>query len=100
MPAYLIAEHVVTDAETFERYRLAVGPLIAQYGGRYLTRAGSHRLPEGGHWSPQRVVIVEFPDMQALNAWYGCPEYQPLKAMRLRATRSTVGSRWSSRRSR
>ncbi|GIK79370.1 MAG: DUF1330 domain-containing protein [Pseudorhodoplanes sp.] len=86
MTAYLIVEHSITDAEKFEEYRVKVGPMIAQYGGRYLTRGGSHRFPEGGHWKPERVVIIEFPSMEALNAWYGAPEYQPLIALRKSCT--------------
>src|SRR5262245_15853851 len=70
MPAYLIAEHVVTDATKFEEYWTKVGPMIAKYGGRYLTKGGSHKFPEGGHWKPERVVIIEFPDMDSLNRWY------------------------------
>jgi uncharacterized protein (DUF1330 family) len=70
MAAYLIVEHVITDAAKFEKYRTKVGPLIAKHGGRYLTKGGSHKMPEGGHWQPERVVIIEFPDMDALNAWY------------------------------
>jgi uncharacterized protein (DUF1330 family) len=45
-------------------------------------RNGSHKLPEGGHWKPERVVIIEFPDMDAFNAWYTAPEYQPLIKLR------------------
>ena len=86
MPAYLIAEHIVTDAARFDEYRTKVGPMMAKYGGRYLTKPGSHKLPEGGHWSPQRVVIIEFPDEQALDAWYRSPEYQPLIALRKSCT--------------
>jgi len=86
MPAYLIAEHVITDAAKFDAYRTQVGPLIARHGGRYLTQGGSHRLPEGGHWTPERVVIIEFPDMRSLEAWYGSPEYQPLIALRKACT--------------
>jgi uncharacterized protein (DUF1330 family) len=33
-------------------------------------------------WQPERVVIIEFPDMAALNAWYTSPEYQPLIPLR------------------
>jgi uncharacterized protein (DUF1330 family) len=33
-------------------------------------------------WQPERVVIIEFPDMASLNAWYRSPEYQPLIALR------------------
>lgn len=86
MPAYLIAEHVITDAAKFDEYRTRVGPLIERFGGRYLTKPASHRLPEGGHWTPERVVIVEFPDMATLDAWYRSPEYQPLIELRKACT--------------
>ena len=46
MPAYLIAEHTVTDVEKFEEYRVKVGPLIAKHGGRYITEGGSHTILE------------------------------------------------------
>src|SRR5437016_6476365 len=61
MAAYLVVEHIITDAAKFEEYRIKVGPMIAKHGGRYLTRGGSHKMPEGGHWKPERVVIIEFP---------------------------------------
>ena len=86
MSAYLIAEHKVTDPAKFEEYRVKVGPMIAKHGGRYLTKGGSHKLPAGGHWKPERVVIIEFPDMQALNSGYSSPEYRPLIALRKQCT--------------
>ncbi len=86
MPAYYIAEHIITDAAKFEEYRIKVGPMIANHGGRYLTKGGSHRFPEGGHWKPERVVIIAFPDMAALHAWYDSAEYQPLMALRKEST--------------
>jgi len=86
MPAYLIAEHIITNQPKFDEYRTKVGPMIAKHGGRYLTQGGSHILPEGGHWKPERVVIIEFPDMGSLNAWYTSPEYQPLIALRKECT--------------
>ena len=86
MPAYLIAEHIVTDATRFEEYRTKVGPMINKYGGRYLTKGATHKFPEGGHWKPERVVIIEFPDMGSLNRWYNAPEYQPLIALRKACT--------------
>jgi uncharacterized protein (DUF1330 family) len=86
MAAYLIAEHVITDAAKFEEYRTKVGPMIASYGGRYLTKGSSPKLPEGGHWKPERVVIIEFPDTESLNRWYNSPEYQPLIALRKACT--------------
>ena len=82
MSAYYIAEHIITDAAKFEDYRIKVAPMIAKHGGRYLTKGGSHRFPETPHWKPERVVIIEFPDMDSLNAWYRSAEYQPLMALR------------------
>ena len=86
MSAYVIAEHIITDVAKFEEYRTKVGPMIARYGGRYITKGGSHKMPEGGHWRPERVVIIEFPDMQRLNDWYASAEYAPLKALRKAST--------------
>jgi uncharacterized protein (DUF1330 family) len=46
----------------------------------------SAKRAEGGHWKPERVVIIEFPDMDTLDAWYNSPEYQPLIALRKSCT--------------
>ena len=86
MPAYYIAEHIITDPTKFEDYRVKVAPMIAAHGGRYITRAGSHKFPETPHWRPERVVIIEFPDMERLNAWYSSAEYRPLIALRKEST--------------
>ena len=84
MPAYWIGEHVITDEALFADYLRQAVPLIERFGGRYLTRAGSHAVLEGD-WRPNRVAVIAFPDMAALQAFYGSPEYQPLIALRRRA---------------
>ena len=81
MPAYLIAEHLISDATRFEEYRSKVVPMLERYGARYLTRGGSHEVLDGD-WKPTRVVIIEFPTMDALHSWYRSPEYQPLIELR------------------
>ncbi|MFT4580541.1 MAG: hypothetical protein ACI915_003984 [Gammaproteobacteria bacterium] len=86
MSAYLIAEHIITDADKFAEYLTKLRPLVADFGGRYLTKGGSHQFPEGGHWVPERVAIIEFPDMDSLNAWYTSSEYQPLITLRKSCT--------------
>jgi len=57
--------------------------MVAKYGGRYLTTGDNLKNLEGGHWTPDRVVIIEFPNMAALNA---SPEYPPLIALRQACT--------------
>jgi uncharacterized protein (DUF1330 family) len=81
MPAYLIADTHVTDQDTYDEYKRQVPPLIAKFGGRFLVRGGVHEVLEGT-WQPERLVIIEFPDMVALKAWYNSPEYAPLLALR------------------
>lgn len=85
MAAYFIGEHKITDPAKYEQYLRQVAPMIERCGGRYLTRVGNHKVLEG-EWKPNRVVIIEFPDMTALNAWYHSPEYQPLIALRQSAS--------------
>jgi uncharacterized protein (DUF1330 family) len=84
MAAYWIGAHAITDAAAFDDYLRQVIPMIERHGGRYLTRAGAHEVLEG-EWRPNRVVVVEFPSMAALEGWYGSPEYQPLIALRRNA---------------
>jgi uncharacterized protein (DUF1330 family) len=43
-----------------------------------------------GNWHPNRVVLIEFPDMAALKAWYHSPEYQPLIALRQNAAKDVL----------
>jgi uncharacterized protein (DUF1330 family) len=87
--AYYIGEHEITDEAAFADYLRQVIPIIERHGGRYLTKPGTHEMLEG-HWRPNRVVIVAFPDMASLKAWYHAPDYQPLIAKRQAAARDVM----------
>jgi len=89
MPAYLIADIEITDPAAFERYRQQVPAVIARFGGRYMVRGGELRLKEGAA-DFKRLVVLEFPDMAAAEAFYAAPEYKPLLDLRLASTRSKV----------
>ena len=89
MTAYWIGEHVIKDSGKFEDYLRKAVPIIARFGGRYLTRVGAHDVLDGD-WRPNRVVIIEFPDMKAIRSLYGSPEYQPLIALRRSAATDVI----------
>jgi len=89
MAAYLLAEIEVTDPGGFEAYRRDVPKLIARFGGRYLARGGAAEVLEGGR-PLKRTVLLEFPDMPTLKAFYRSPEYQPLLALRQASSQSEV----------
>jgi uncharacterized protein (DUF1330 family) len=89
MAVYLIADIEVLDPAGFEQYRQQVPATIAAHGGRYLARGGATEVLEGD-WTPRRCVLLEFPDMQRFRAWWDSPEYQPLRRLRERTTRSNL----------
>ena len=66
--------------------------LIAEHTRSLLTKPGSHDVLEKDNavWQPQRVVIVEFPDMAALQARYQSPEYAPLIEVRRQSAKDML----------
>lgn len=89
MAAYIFASVEITDPAAYEDYRKRVPAIIAAYGGRYLARGGAVERLEGDV-PLNRQVILEFPDMAQLKAFYNSAEYQPLLAIRRRAARSNL----------
>jgi uncharacterized protein (DUF1330 family) len=89
MPAYVVVEIAIHDAQTYERYKQLGPPTVAAYGGRYLARGGATEALEGA-WNPPRFVILEFPSVERARAWWSSPEYAPAKAMRQASTETRM----------
>jgi uncharacterized protein (DUF1330 family) len=89
MPAYVVVEVAVHDAQTYERYKQLAPPSIAAYGGRYLVRGGATETLEGV-WNPPRFVILEFPTVERAREWWSSPEYAPAKALRYASAESRM----------
>jgi len=81
MPAYVVVQVEVQDAETYERYKPLVPGSLEPFGGRFLARGGKTE-PLEGSWHPKRFVIVEFPDAERARAWWSSTEYAEAKALR------------------
>lgn len=89
MPAYVVVEIEVLDAERYEVYKRLAPPSIAAYGGRYLARGGACEALEGG-WQPSRLVIVEFPSVERAKEWWESGEYAEAKSLRHETARSRM----------
>ena len=88
MPAYVIAEIDVTDPVLYERYKPLAAAAIAAAGGRYLVRGGETVALEGA--PAGRLVILEFPNAAAAQAFYDGPDYAEARRIRERAAKSRV----------
>jgi uncharacterized protein (DUF1330 family) len=86
MPAYVIVETDISDPEQYEQYKAASPGAVAAGGGRFVARGGELAVFEGD-WSPSRLVILEFPDLDAARAWYASEQYQAAKQLREGAAR-------------
>ena len=86
MPAYLIVETTITDPEQYEHYKAAAPAALAAYGGRYVARGGETAVLEG-EWEPARLVVLEFPDLEAARRFYDSPEYAEARKLREGAAR-------------
>ncbi|MFN3742011.1 MAG: DUF1330 domain-containing protein [Anaerolineales bacterium] len=89
MPAYVVVDIEITDAEGYKEYVKIAPATVARYGGRYLARGGHPEVLEGV-WQPKRLVILEFPNMEQAKAWLNSPEYAPARALRHRYARSNM----------
>jgi uncharacterized protein (DUF1330 family) len=86
MPAYLIVNVDVKDAARYEEYKAKAPALVRKHGGEYLVRGGKFTVLEGD-WRPSRLALFRFPNVEAAQALYNDPEYQPLKALRQRISK-------------
>lgn len=92
LPAYLVA---LIDVHDMNKYKTEYAPnvtaTLAPYGGHYVV-AGGRTEPVEGEPPPNRVVIIQFPDMDHAKAWYNSAEYGKIRPIRqaVSTTRSLI----------
>ena len=75
MPAYLIYRAHVHDANAYRAYMARTPDAIAAFGGRFLARGGETVTLEGAP-ETARIIIVEFPNLDAAKAFYDSAIYR------------------------
>ena len=84
MPAYIIAMVNVTNPEKYQEYAKRAGPANTKHGSKFLVRGGAKHTLEGD--IPfQRIVVTEFPSVEAAKKFYNSPEYQEARKFRIGA---------------
>lgn len=89
MTAYLISRIEVTDEAQFARYREASIPVAESYGAQYLARSDDIDVLDGSD-DGRRLVIISFPDMARLKAFWNSEEYQAARQHRLDAAKIDI----------
>ena len=69
-PAFVVAEIAVTDVEGYdENFQKATQKDILNHGGKYLAGGYNKTVSLVGDPPPNRVVILQFPNMDAVKEW-------------------------------
>ena len=84
MSAYFIANIRIHDEDEYKKYIAGSESVFRKFKGKYLTVDNSPAVLEGS-WNYSRLVLIEFPCKEALNAWYWSDEYQAILKHRLKA---------------
>ena len=90
MSAYLIVDTQIENPEKYEEYKKLAKPIAEKYGGVYRVRGGDMDVLETDLWTPTRMVIIEFPDMDAARAYVNSEEYAPVKPLRRNNAKCTL----------
>ena len=90
MAVYLIAQVKVTDDAWIPDYAAKVHDIAANHGGRYLSRSANLTQLEGEAPNADVVALIEFPSVEAAQAFAGDPEYAPYAKARIAGTVSSL----------
>lgn len=75
MTAYLIADVKVTDDAWIPEYAEKVHDIVHKHGGKYLSRSGNITNIEGEPLDTTLIALLEFPSVEAAQAFINDPDY-------------------------
>jgi len=90
MSAFLIVDTKIENPDEYEEYKKQAKPIAEKYGGVYRARGGEMDIRETDLWTPTRMVIIEFPDMDSARAFVDSDEYAPVKPLRRNNAKCTL----------
>ena len=81
MTAYVVVHAKVKNPEKLATYAKAAGDTIADHGGKFTVRATIVGFMTGDA-DYDRMVLIEFPDVDTVRTWYESTAYQALIPIR------------------
>lgn len=91
MPALIVIELDVKDAEKLKEYSSKTPPILLEFGGELFLKGRPDVVHDSkgmsGHYGT--MVIFQFPTSEKAREWYNSAEYQSLLPLRDQAMDST-----------
>lgn len=81
MGAFMIIQARITDPEQFMEYAKRTPALIEKFGGRYRSMRGAAEQLEGAA-DDRKIVISEWPSMDAALSFWNSDEYAEVRKFR------------------
>ena len=72
--AYILANITVTNPEQYEEYKKLSSAAMRAHGAEVCVRGGKVEVLEGD-WTPDRVVLLKFPSLEAARKFNDSVEY-------------------------
>lgn len=84
MSCYFIVDTYIDEKQgrgEYDAYIREVRPIVESYGGKYLVRTEQVQSLCQDR-TPQRMIIIRFPDREALDRCFSSPEYTAILSKR------------------
>jgi uncharacterized protein (DUF1330 family) len=82
--AYLVGNITVKDADKWAEYRHEIPETLVPWGAELVFR-GKQVAALAGHSPHTDIVVIRFPDIGSLDAWYASAAYQAIIPLRQQA---------------
>lgn len=69
MSGYIIVDVNIKDMEGFMEYASRIPKLIDKHGGRYIVKGAVPKVVRASNEIPQYTVVIEFPSVDAADAF-------------------------------
>jgi uncharacterized protein (DUF1330 family) len=79
--AYVVGHLKVKNVDKWAEYRSQVPATLAPWGAELVFRGNQVAALAGENLHPN-IVVIRFPDIEAVNGWYSSPAYQSLIPLR------------------
>ena len=82
MPAFFIADIRIHDPEGYQGYLAGFMEIFERYQGTLRVVSSATAEVIEGDWSPNGLVVMEFPTVEQAKAWLNDPDYVELAKIR------------------